>query len=103
MWATISIVSFDLIVLEFLIQNLNLPLLDLVLVNDSLFLLKLRIQGLEVVFIANKLIFETLEFSREFSEMVFERGDHAVKIANDLVNFTFHLRPKRIWQWSFDT
>jgi hypothetical protein len=41
MRAIITLVSFGLIVLEFIVQNLNLPLLDFVLVDDSLFLLKL--------------------------------------------------------------
>jgi hypothetical protein len=88
--------------LEFIVQNLNLPLLDLVLVDNSLLVLKLGIQGLEVLFILIKLIFETLEFSLEFSEMTFKGGDHVVEIIDNLVNFTFHFRPKRIRQLSFD-
>ena len=94
MRAIITLVSFGLIVLEFIVQNLNLPLLDLVLVDNSLLLLKLGIQGLEVLFILIKLIFETLELSLQFSKVVIKGGDHAVKIANDLVNFTFHLSPE---------
>jgi hypothetical protein len=96
MRAIIILVSFGFIVLEFIVQNLNLPLLDFVLVNDSLFLLKLRIQGLKVLFILIKLIFETLEFSLQFSKVVIKGGYHAVEIANDLVYFTFHLSAKRL-------